>query len=75
MTKFTTTVRGKEHEWRVEVAEVSVEAMREDGIEVLEIVNTIPAWAVDAGIGRLWMLAQDIWDWPSRAWRKIRGRK
>ena len=35
MTKFTTTVRGREHEWRVLVDEVSVEDMRADGIEVL----------------------------------------
>lgn len=75
MTKFTTTVRGREHEWRVLVEEISVEDMRADGIEVLEIANTIPAWAVDAGIGGAWMLVQDIWDAPSRLWRRLRSRK
>lgn len=72
MSRFITTIRGHEHEWRVEVSEDSVEDMRADGIEVLEIVNSIPAWAMDAGLGRVWMLTQDIWDAPSRIWRKIR---
>jgi hypothetical protein len=72
MTKFTTTVLGRQNEWRVEVSEASVDDMRADGIEVLEISNTIPAWAVDASIGQLWMFAQDVWDAPSRIWRKIR---
>lgn len=72
MSKFTTTVRGREHEWRVEVSEASVDDMRADGIEVQEIVNTIPAWAVNAELGGLWMLVQDIWDAPSRLWRKWR---
>ena len=72
MTRFVTTVRGKKHEWRVEVAEASVEDMRADGIEVIEIVNSIPALVVDAGFGGFWMFVQDLWDLPSRIWRKIR---
>jgi hypothetical protein len=73
MTKFTTIVRGRQHDWLVEVSEDAVEEMRADGIKILEIANTIPAWAVAAGIGQLWMFAQDVWDAPLRIWRKIRG--
>lgn len=73
MTKFITTVKGRHHEWRVIVSEASVEDMREDGVEVLEIANTIPAWAAEAGIGWLWVWVQDMWDLPSRIWRKIKG--
>ena len=74
MTRYTTTVQGKHHEWRVTVAEESVADMRDDGIEVLEIVNTIPAWVVDAGFSRVWVFAQDFWDAPSRLWKKMRGK-
>jgi hypothetical protein len=73
--KYVVTVRGHQHEWGIRVPEIMVEGLREDGFEVLEVVNTIPAWAVDAGIGWAWMMAQDLWDMPSRVWRKIRGRK
>jgi hypothetical protein len=72
MTRFVTTIRGREYEWRAEVSEASVDDMRADGIEVQEISNTIPDWAVDAGFGRFWIFVQDVWDAPSRAWRKIR---
>lgn len=75
MSRFVATIRGRQHEWSVYVAEASVEDMREDGIEVLEIVNTIPAWVVDAGFARIWCLMQDIWDAPSRLWRKIKRKQ
>jgi hypothetical protein len=72
MTKYKAMVRGKQHEWGIEIPENAVEDMRADGFEVLEIANSIPAWAFDMGIGRVWVLAQDIWDAPSRIWRNIR---
>ena len=74
MPHYITTVRGEHHEWRVTVAEESVADMRADGIEVLEIVNTIPAWVVDAGFASVWVFAQDLWDAPSRLWRRMRGK-
>jgi len=74
MTHYVTTVMGKHHEWRVTVDEASVADMRADGIEVLEISNTVPAWAVDAGFARVWVFAQDLWDIPSRLWRRMRGK-
>lgn len=33
---------------------------REDGLEVTEIVNTVPAWVVDIGMVRPWIFMQDI---------------
>lgn len=73
MTYFT-TVRGKQHEWRVTVSENAVEDMRADGIEVFEAVNTIPEWAADAGLAWAWVIAQDVWDLPSRLLRNWRGK-
>ena len=42
MSFFTITVRGKEHAWLVKVGARQAARMREDGIEVAEVVNTIP---------------------------------
>ena len=34
----------------------------EDGLEVYEVVNTVPMWAVNLGLTRIWILAQDIFN-------------
>lgn len=73
MSRFFIHVRGARSEWTAQVEERSVEAMREDGFEVFELVNTIPDWVVDAGLMKPWVWAQDMFDWPSRMWRKLRG--
>lgn len=70
MSHFTVTVRGKMSEWSVRVPPEQAAAMREDGFEVHEIVNTIPEWVVNVGLQRIWCAAQDIWNWPSTWGRK-----
>jgi hypothetical protein len=70
MPRHSVVVRGRASEWAVYVEQEQAEAMREDGFEVQEIVNTIPAWAVDLGLTRIWGAVQDLWDWPSRWGRK-----
>lgn len=32
-----------------------------DGLDVSEVLNTIPEWAVDLGLTRLWVAIQDGW--------------
>ena len=57
------TVRGKGHTWCVDtyITRENAEVWRQDGIEVSEILNTIPKWAVDAGIPvRWWFFWQDV---------------
>lgn len=71
--KYSIIVRGRHHEWGVYVPEAQAKAMQEDGFEVSEVHNTIPAWVVDAGLIRPWCWAQDLWDLPSRLWRRITG--
>jgi hypothetical protein len=72
MTRFITTVKGKRNEWIVEVAECSVEDMRQDGIEVVEVAHVIPAWVAEIGLERVWILGQGLWDAPTRIWRRWR---
>jgi hypothetical protein len=72
MSKYFANMRGRQHEWRVDVAEASVEDMRADGIEVFEAVYTIPGWVADLGLTRPWCIMQDIWDAPTRIWKRIK---
>lgn len=75
MSRFTTTVRGRSFEWEVYVAERSVDDMRKDGIEVHEIINTIPVGVVEAGLAAPWVAAQDVWNLPTALWRWLKGKK
>lgn len=73
MSRYFIHVRGERSEWPAQVEERSVEAMREDGFEVFELVNTIPEWVVDAGMMTPWVWAQDLFNLPTRLWHKLRG--
>lgn len=72
MSKYFAHMRGRQHEWIVTVDEASVDDMRADGIEVFEAVYTIPGWVADLGLTRPWCIIQDIWDAPTRIWRRIK---
>jgi hypothetical protein len=34
-----------------------------DGLEVYEVTNSIPEWAVNLGLTRPWVAVQDFWNW------------
>ena len=36
---------------------------RAQGLDIDEVVNNIPAWAVRAGLTRPWIAVQDAWKW------------
>ena len=63
-------VRGKRHKWGFlfygdpkDLAE-----WRADGLEVYEVENIVPAWAVAFGLGRLWCIGQDLLNFKN-PWR------
>ena len=60
--RYSITVRGKFHTWSFPVTAKSawVEEWRNDDLEIEEIVNTIPVWAVDVGLLRACMFIQDL---------------
>lgn len=62
-------VRGKRHTWgfTFEGDPKHLADWRADGLQVYEVCNTIPAWAVDFGLLRLWVAVQDAWRWM-RVW-------
>lgn len=69
---YSVTVRGKQHEWsfRVQATEEHVADWRADGLEVFELVNTVPVWVNDIGLTRAWVFLQDLWNLPSNWGRK-----
>lgn len=57
-------VRGKCHEWSVkcDMSQAQIDAMRDDGIELFEVVNSIPMWVVELGLVRPWCFFQDVFN-------------
>ena len=78
--KWSIIVRGNEKTWSVDIPyDRQAEAMMEDGFDVHMTVNTIPEWAVHAGLTHVWCFFEDIWNLPSalrykfREWKKQRN--
>jgi hypothetical protein len=61
---YALTVRGRQREWsfHVDVDPRYVPEWRADGLEIDEIVNTIPEWIVDLHLTRVWCFCQDIFN-------------
>lgn len=65
--QYQAEIQGKSGRWSVVVpSKAQADAMRADGIEVVQVVNTIPAWVADMGLGHVWCAIEDIWSLPSR---------
>ncbi len=63
-TLHAVEVRGKEHTWCVDtyITKEAAQAWREDGIEVNEISNRIPYWALYFVSARTWCFFQDLFN-------------
>jgi hypothetical protein len=70
--KYMIDVRGRQHTWGVYINANQVAEMRDDGVEVIEVHNSIPMWAVELGLTKVWAFVQDVWDAPSRLWRGMK---
>lgn len=60
-TRWAITVRGREHRWvfNIKARPEYVEAWREDGLDISEVVNSGPMWVVWLGLLRPWCWLQD----------------
>lgn len=67
MKRVTIDIRGKASLWAVESLATTEEiaAMRADGLEVHELVNSGPEWIADLGLTRPWCILQDIWNFKN----------
>ena len=57
------TVQGRERTWSIAtyITKATADDWRADGLEVSETINSIPLWAVEAGIPvRGWFFVQDV---------------
>ncbi len=63
--KYSISVRGKHREWAFTVRGTPEHAAdwRADGLDVVEIEYTIPAWVVAAGLVTPWVFGADIIKW------------
>lgn len=72
MARVILHIRGKKNEWGVaaDMNQSQIDAMREDGIEIGVLENSMPAWIADAGLARPWCFFQDIWNFknPFNGW-------
>jgi hypothetical protein len=62
---YSITVRGKHHEWSFPIVATESDASdwRADGLEVHQVLNSIPEWAQRLGVTRIWCRGQDLWGW------------
>lgn len=62
-------VRGKEKSWSFTFLgdPKYLDEWRADGLEVFELVNTIPAWVADQGLWaiKLWCFLQDVFNFKN----------
>ena len=58
---------GKSATWCITapMSEIQIESMRNDGVDVHEVMNQIPEWAVELGLTRVWCFMQDVWHFRS----------
>jgi len=64
MKKYSVTVTGQTNKWTFSFTgdPEHVEHWRADGLEIDEIVNTIPEAVADVGLGRVWTFFQDLFN-------------
>jgi hypothetical protein len=57
------TVRGREKTWAFNFKgdPKYLEEWEADGLEVYEVLNTIPEWAQRMGLTHIWCRGQDAW--------------
>ena len=68
--KIEVIVRGKLKTWGIEscVSKEQYEEMMDDGVDVNIIVNSIPSWAQELGLTKMWFFVQDVFNF--RIWKK-----
>jgi hypothetical protein len=59
------TVRGKQKTWSFNFTgdPQHLADWEADGLEVYEVLNSIPLWAQQIGLTHAWAAAQDAWRW------------
>jgi len=61
---YTVTVKGKESNWSLVVQAKPEHAQDwlDDGLEVYELIYSIPVWVVELGLAKYWMICSNIFN-------------
>jgi len=61
------TVKGKNHNWSFNFYDDPkyLKEWRQDGLDIVEIENTIPLWVVDFKLTKAWCFFQDIFNFKN----------
>ncbi len=66
--RYVVDVRGKSKTFTISfyADDAEVENMRCDGLDVCELVHSMPAWVAYAGLAPMWCFFEDVWNfrWP-----------
>jgi hypothetical protein len=56
------TIQGKTKQWNFQTVgdEKYLKEWQDDGIEIHEIINTVPEWVVMAGLDKIWYFFQNL---------------
>lgn len=67
--RLSITVKGREKTWgfTFDHDPKYLAEWRADGLEIDEVLNTIPTWIVDMGLTRPWCFCQDVFNFR-RPW-------
>lgn len=57
-------VRGRSHTWGIEffANDDQIKRMRDDGLDVCTLENSMPEWVFDIGLARAWCFVEDVWN-------------
>jgi len=67
MKKLSIEVKGKRHVWTFDIMADSqyMQEWLDDGLNVVEIVNTVPMWVVEYNLTFLWVFMQDLFNFKN----------
>lgn len=64
MKKYLIEVRGRRATWSIDfcASKAQIEDLRADGVEVYEVINTVPLWVADLGLTKVWCFLEDVFN-------------
>lgn len=75
---YAITVKGHKYLWSFDtfLDPKHLNDYIDDGLDIMEVINTAPDWIVDCGLMRPWFFLQDLWNFKWLFWiiNKTKGK-
>ena len=67
MKRYSITIYGKEKKWSFDtfIDPKYLQDYWDDNIQIDEVLNTIPEWVADIGLGKPWCFFQDLFNFKN----------